>query len=45
MEDTKVINFLPKQSINYDKLNIWNNKKKVYANLFEIKLTKDIKLY
>ena len=45
MEDSKVINFLPKPNINYDKLNLLNNKKKVYANLYEIKLTKDIKLY
>ena len=45
MEDSKIINFLPKPNINYDKLNLLNNKKKVYANLYEIKLTKDIKLY
>ena len=45
METEKIINFLPKPNINYDKASIWNNKKKVYANLFEIKLTKEIKLY
>ena len=45
METEKVINFLPKPEINYEKSSIWNNKKKVYANLFEIKLTKEIKLY
>ena len=45
METEKIINFLPKPNINYDKSSIWNNKKKVYANLFEIKLTKEIKLY
>ena len=28
MEDSKVINFLPKPNINYDKLNLLNNKKK-----------------
>ena len=45
METEKIINFLPKPNINYDKASIWNNKKKVYANLFEIKLTKEIKPY
>ena len=45
METEKIINFLQKPNINYDKASIWNNKKKVYANLFEIKLTKEIKLY
>ena len=45
METEKIINFLPKPEINYEKSSIWNNKKKVYANLFEIKLTKEIKLY
>ena len=43
--DNKFINFLPKPNINYEKLTIWNNKKKVYANLFQIELTKDIQLY
>ena len=45
MEDIKVINFLPKPNIDYEKSKIWNNKKKVYANLFEIILKKDIKLF
>ena len=45
METEKVIDFLKKPEINYEKSSIWNNKKKVYANLFEIKLTKEIKLY
>ena len=43
--DNKFINFLQKPNINYEKLTIWNNKKKVYANLFQIELTKDIQLY
>ena len=45
MEENKIINFLEKPGIDYGKLTIWNNKKKVYANLFEIFLKKDIKLY
>lgn len=45
MEDIKVINFLPKPNIDYEKSKIWNNKKKVYANLFEIILKKNIKLF
>ena len=45
MESSKLINFLPKPNIDYQKSSIWNNKKKVYANLYEIKLTKEIKLY
>ena len=35
-EDIKVINFLPKPNIDYEKSKIWNNKKKVYANFSEI---------
>ena len=42
---TKQIDFLPKPNIDYEKSKIWNNKKKVYANLFEIILKKDIKLF
>ena len=45
MEENKIIDFLKKPDIDYGKLTIWNNKKKVYANLFEIFLKKDIKLY
>ena len=45
MESEKIIEFLKKPEINYEKSSIWNNRKKVYANLFEIKLTKEIKLY
>ena len=45
MEIQKQINFLPKPNINYEQSNIWDNKKKVYANLFEITLNKEIKLY
>jgi len=45
METEKIIEFLKKPEINYEKSSIWNNRKKVYANLFEIKLTKEIKLY
>ena len=41
----KKIDFLPKPNIDYEKSKIWNNKKKVYANLFEITLHKDIKLF
>ena len=45
MDTSKIINFLQKPNIDYQKSSIWNNKKKVYANLYEIKLTKEIKLY
>ena len=45
MEENKIIDFLKKPDIDFGKLTIWNNKKKVYANLFEIILKKDIKLY
>ena len=45
METNKVINFIQKPNINYEVSKIWDNKKKVYANLFEIILTKEIKLY
>ena len=45
METFKQINFLQKPNIDYQKSTIWNNKKKVYANLYEIKLTKEIKLF
>ena len=45
METEKKIDFLPKPNIDYEKSKIWNNKKKVYANLFEITLHKDIKLF
>ena len=45
MEENLKINFLPKPEINYKKLKFWKNTKKVYANLFEIKLNKDIRLF
>ena len=45
MEDNFKINFLPKPDIDFKKLKIGKNIKKVYANLYEIMLTKDIKLY
>ena len=45
MDTSKIINFLQKPNIDYQKSSIWNNKKKVCANLYEIKLTKEIKLY
>ena len=48
MEDdpqNKVINFLPKPDINKKNLKYIINSGKVYANLYEIFLTKSIKLY
>ena len=48
MEDIpqiKEINFLPNPKINPKKLEYISNTKKVYANLYEIFLTKPIKLY
>ena len=48
MEDIpekKVINFLPKPEINKKQLKYIINSGKVYANLYEIFLTKPIKLY
>jgi hypothetical protein len=37
------ISFLPKHTINPKNLDYIYNEKDVYANLFEIKLTKDLK--
>ena len=48
MEDStqdQDINFLPKPLIDPKKLKYINNSKKVYANLYEIFLSKIIKLY
>ena len=45
MENLKPINYLPNPHINAKKLDYIHQTKKVYANLFEIKLTKDIKMY
>ena len=48
MEDAPInqeINFLPKPQIEPKKLKYINNSKKVYANLYEIFLTKTLKLY
>ena len=48
MEDAvpqQEINFLPKPLLDPKKLSYINNSKKVYANLYEIFLTKNIKLY
>ena len=44
-KDDNPICFLKKHSINPKKLDYIENEKDVYANLFEIKLTKDLKLY
>ena len=45
MESTKTIDFLQKPKINVEKLNYILNTKKVYANLYEIKIKKELKLY
>ena len=45
MEDTKIINFLEKPKINAKSLNYIQNSKDVYANLYEIKITKELKLF
>ena len=43
--ESKSINFLPKQEINAQNLNYIMNTKDVYANLYEIKIKKELKLY
>ena len=43
--ESKSINFLPKQEINVQNLNYIMNTKDVYANLYEIKIKKELKLY
>ena len=45
MENTKIINFLEKPKINAKSLNYIQNSKDVYANLYEIKITKELKLF
>ena len=45
MESTKEINFLEKPNIDVKKLKYILNTKDVYANLFEIKINKELKLY
>ena len=45
MESEKTIEFLPKPKIKADKLKYVLNSKKVYANLYQIKIKKQLKLY
>ena len=45
MESEKTIEFLPKPKIKVDKLKYVLNSKKVYANLYQIKIKKQLKLY
>jgi len=45
MESEKTIEFLPKPKIKTDKLKYVLNSKKVYANLYQIKIKKQLKLY
>ena len=45
METNKVINFLKKPEINPEELKYVLNSKKVYANLFEIKMKKKLTLF
>ena len=43
--EEKIINFLPKPNIKADKLKYILNSKDVYANLYEIKIKKELKLF
>ena len=45
MESEKTIEFLPMPKIKVDKLKYVLNSKKVYANLYQIKIKKQLKLY
>ena len=45
METEKPIDFLKKPKINAENLNYIQNKKQVYANLYEIKINKVLKLF
>ena len=45
LPNEKIINFLPKPKIKADKLKYVLNSKDVYANLYEIKIKKELKLY
>ena len=45
ISDQVTINFLPKPDILPNKLKYITNSKKVYANLYEISLTKVLKIY
>ena len=45
LSNEKIINFLPKPKIKADKLKYVLNSKDVYANLYEIKIKKELKLY
>ena len=45
MESIKQIDFLTKPKINADELKFVLNSKSVYANLYEIDITKELKLY
>ena len=45
MENLKTINFLEKPKINANSLNYIQNSKDVYANLYEIKISKELKLF
>lgn len=45
MESLKTINFLPKPKINTNNLKYILNSKNVYANLYEIKIKRELKLF
>ena len=45
MESLKEINFLQKPKMKVENLNYIQNKKNVYANLYEIKIHKELKLF
>ena len=45
MESLKTINFLPKPNLKANSLNYIQNSRDVYANLYEIKINKELKLF